>query len=305
MKEYKVPADLAIIREAFDYNEQVYKKVLNKETKEKELLKKYNNAQHSQKSLNSIERILNRGFNEDNDDLLKILDSIDDIYLENPPYAKEIPQELCEAILAIRIRGYLPFVYDVLSKYQCSYGDKYLEACEKVSIILRDYYRDTAKLNRVLKKSLPEGIILKRKFKDLYQKHDLNKFEDLFFSNSGLICKYWGVPSSYMISPTRRNYNLSLTEMIKCFIATGVTDSLASLIRDMCKLNERLWSSVVKIFKEDKDFKENKNIYQVLPVEKPTFSFSLFGYEFSFKVKKKEPLEFVDLSDEFPDEVEY
>ena len=35
------------------------------------------------------------------------------------------------------------------------------------------------------------------------------------------------------------------------------------------------------------------------------FKFSLFGYEFSFKVKKKEPLKSVDLSDEFPDEVEY
>jgi hypothetical protein len=44
---------------------------------------------------------------------------------------------------------------------------------------------------------------------------------------------------------------------------------------------------------------------QVLPVEKPTFKFSLFGYEFSFKAKKKEPPEPINLSDEFPDEVEY
>lgn len=44
---------------------------------------------------------------------------------------------------------------------------------------------------------------------------------------------------------------------------------------------------------------------QVLPVEKVTFKFSLFGYEFSFKAKKKEPTEPVNLSDEFPDEVEY
>ena len=44
---------------------------------------------------------------------------------------------------------------------------------------------------------------------------------------------------------------------------------------------------------------------QVLPMEEPTFKFSLFGYEFSFKAKKKELPKSVDLSDEFPDEVEY
>ena len=44
---------------------------------------------------------------------------------------------------------------------------------------------------------------------------------------------------------------------------------------------------------------------QVLPVEKPTFSFSLFGYKFSFTAKKEKPPKPVNIADEFPDEIEY
>lgn len=44
---------------------------------------------------------------------------------------------------------------------------------------------------------------------------------------------------------------------------------------------------------------------QVLPVEKPTFSFSLFGYKFSFTAKKEKPPKSVNIADEFPDEIEY
>ena len=44
---------------------------------------------------------------------------------------------------------------------------------------------------------------------------------------------------------------------------------------------------------------------QVLPVEKPTLKFSLFGYEFSFIAKKKEPPKPINIADKFPDEIEY
>lgn len=49
----------------------------------------------------------------------------------------------------------------------------------------------------------------------------------------------------------------------------------------------------------------SKGVLKTRDINKSTFSFSLFGYEFSFKAKKKEPSKSVNLSDKFPDEIEY
>lgn len=57
--------------------------------------------------------------------------------------------------------------------------------------------------------------------------------------------------------------------------------------------------------KDSKEEPEVQSTVQKLTNKESTFKFSLFGYEFSFTAKKKEPIESVNLSDEFPDEVEY
>lgn len=49
----------------------------------------------------------------------------------------------------------------------------------------------------------------------------------------------------------------------------------------------------------------SKGVAKVQVTNKPTFSFSLFGYKFSFTAKKEKPSKPVSMADKFPDEIEY
>lgn len=256
------------------------------------------------------------------DDTVKILLHYEDIYKDNFITNDEFPQELMGALIETDLFGWSSWAHNILYKYKCDHGDAYITTHGKYRDILKNYYESHARsFVSIIGEELPLGVSLHRK-RLAAEKSSTEEFRRTFtkyvnkrtLSRRKGVYSMLGVTKGYLQYYMDEGYNIPLEVQLQILQGVGATNlEIKRIIEKFYEtpapigeghVPESFASLHNNYLKDEMTPKESESALN-LPVGKPAFSFNLFGYEFSIKAKKKELPEPINLSDEFPDEIEY